>query len=150
MAAGYSTKDFNSLEGRELGIAFAEAMISFAKSIDFPTSLGQIDGFKTVHIERILSAAKNPQLRSKLENMPVPLSAELVDEYMGSIIEAAATGEYGYRKHSCGIRDALWGGAVGRLRRAVSESDDAVPCCAGQARVEGHGAGLRPPSGRRP
>ena len=93
MAAGYSTKDFNSLEGRELGIAFAEAMISFARSIDFPTSLGQIDGFGAVHIERILSAAKNPQLRSKLENMPVPLSSELVDEYMGSIIKAAATGE---------------------------------------------------------
>ncbi len=92
-AAGYSNMDFNSLEGRELGIAFAEAMISFAKSIDFPTSLDQIDGFGEVHIERILSAAKNPQLRSKLENMPVPLTSELVDEYMGSIIKAASTGD---------------------------------------------------------
>ena len=91
--AGYSARDFNSLEGRELGIAFAEAMISFAKSIDFPTSLGQIDGFGKAHILRILSAAKNPQLRSKLENMPVPLTSELVDEYMGSIINAAASGE---------------------------------------------------------
>ena len=91
--AGYSARDFNSLEGRELGIAFAEAMISFAKSIEFPTSLGQIDGFGKAHIARILSAAKNPQLRSKLENMPVPLTSELVDEYMGSIIKAASTGD---------------------------------------------------------
>lgn len=91
--AGYSNSDFNSLEGRELGIAFAEAMITFAKRIGFPTTLGQIDGFGQEHIDRILSAAKNPQLRSKLENMPVPLTSDLVDEYMGSIIKAAASGE---------------------------------------------------------
>ncbi len=90
--SGFSSQDFNALEGRELGIAFAEAMITFAGRIQFPTRLNQIDGFSPVHMERILTAAKNPQLRSKLENMPVPLTAELVDEYMGSIIEAASTG----------------------------------------------------------
>jgi alcohol dehydrogenase len=91
--AGYSDSDFNTLEGRELGLAFAEALINFAKSIDFPTTLQEVDGFSDEHVERILTAAKNPQLRSKLENMPVPLSSELVDEYMGSIIKAASTGQ---------------------------------------------------------
>ena len=81
------------LEGRELGLAFAEAMISFAKSINFPTTLEEVEGFGQEHVERILTAAKNPQLRSKLENMPVPLTSELVDEYMGSIIQAASTGD---------------------------------------------------------
>lgn len=89
---GYSQADFEKLSGRELGIAFAEAMIAFAKSIKFPTTLEQIEGFGQVHVERILSAAKNPQLKSKLENMPVPLTSSLVDEYMGSIIHAASTG----------------------------------------------------------
>jgi alcohol dehydrogenase len=42
---------------------------------------------------RALSAAKDPQLKMKLENMPVPLTAEMVDEFMGPVLEAAATGE---------------------------------------------------------
>ena len=29
----------------------------------------------------------------KLENMPVPLTAEMVDEYMGPVLRAAATGD---------------------------------------------------------
>ena len=29
----------------------------------------------------------------KLENMPVPLTAETVDEYMGPILQAAKTGD---------------------------------------------------------
>ena len=45
------------------------------------------------HIERALTAAKNPQLKMKLENMPVPLTADMVDEYMGPVLEAAKTGE---------------------------------------------------------
>ena len=90
---GYSDADFDGLEGRELGIAFASAMINFAEGIDFPVSLNQVEGFESMHIERALSAAKNPQLKSKLENMPVPLTAELVDEYMGSILKAAETGD---------------------------------------------------------
>ena len=92
-AEGFSEADFDALEGRELGLAFANAMIRFARQINFPTTLSQVDGFKTMHIERALNAAKNPQLKSKLENMPVPLTAELVDEYMGSILNAAASGD---------------------------------------------------------
>ena len=29
----------------------------------------------------------------KLQNMPVPLTAELVDDYMGPVLEAARTGD---------------------------------------------------------
>jgi alcohol dehydrogenase len=28
----------------------------------------------------------------KLENMPIPLTADMVDKYMGSVLEAARTG----------------------------------------------------------
>lgn len=90
---GFSRARFEDLRGRDVGMAFAEAMLQFAKSIGFPTKLEQVEGFTMDHILRALAAAKNPQLRSKLENMPVPLTAELVDEYMGSILQAARTGD---------------------------------------------------------
>ena len=45
------------------------------------------------HIERALTAAKNPQLDMKLKNMPVPLNATLIDQYMGPILKAAQTGD---------------------------------------------------------
>ena len=38
-------------------------------------------------------AAKDPQPKVKLENMPVPLTAEMVDNYMGPISRAAKTGD---------------------------------------------------------
>ena len=72
----------------------AEAMIAFEKRIGFPTTLSEIEGFSDSHIQRALSAAKNPQLESKLQNMPVPLTADQVDEYMGPILEAAQTGDF--------------------------------------------------------
>jgi alcohol dehydrogenase len=50
-------------------------------------------GFGPAHIDRALCAAKNPQLRMKLENMPVPLTPEMVDDYMGPVLHAAATGD---------------------------------------------------------
>ncbi|MDX2432727.1 MAG: hypothetical protein QNK35_17450, partial [Bacteroides sp.] len=92
-AGGFSEEDFDKLAGRELGLAFAEAMINFARRVGFPTMLSEIEGFGKKHTERALGAAKNPQLKSKLENMPVPLTSELVDVYMGSILKAAETGD---------------------------------------------------------
>lgn len=90
--AGYTDVEIENLNERESGEAVANAMIDFQKSIGFPTTLGEVDGFTDAHIERALTAAKNPQLKMKLQNMPVPLSAETVDEYMGPILEAAKTG----------------------------------------------------------
>ncbi|MBI4786172.1 MAG: iron-containing alcohol dehydrogenase, partial [Chloroflexi bacterium] len=74
-------------------VAVAEAMIAFEKGIGFPATLNEVPGFTPAHIERALTAAKNPQLKMKLENMPVPLTAEMVDEYMGSVLQAATNGD---------------------------------------------------------
>ncbi len=91
--AGLTTADVESLSGRELGVAVAEAMFELARRIGFPTRLSEVEGFTQQHIERALTAAKNPQLKMKLENMPVPLTAEMVDEYMGPVLEAARDGD---------------------------------------------------------
>jgi alcohol dehydrogenase len=67
-------------------------MFELAGRIGFPTRLGEVEGFSEEHINRALTAAKNPQLKMKLQNMPVPLTAEMVDEYMGPVLEAARDG----------------------------------------------------------
>jgi alcohol dehydrogenase len=91
--AGLLPGDVNTLHGRALGEAVAKAMFAFAQRIGFPTQLNQVAGFGPAHIERALAAAKNPQLKMKLQNMPVPLTAEMVDEYMGPILTAATDGD---------------------------------------------------------
>lgn len=91
--AGYTDTDVNALSGRDLGIALAQAMFSLAEKIGFPTTLQEVDGFSREHIDRALTAAKNPQLKMKLQNMPVPLTPEMVDQYMGPVLEAAASGD---------------------------------------------------------
>ncbi len=90
---GFTDADFDSLSGKELGEAAANAMFALAKKINFPLTLGEVDGFSDAHIERALTAAKNPQLKMKLQNMPVPLTAEQIDDYMGPILQAAKTGD---------------------------------------------------------
>lgn len=91
--AGLTAANIDTLHGRDLGLAVAEAMFNLAEKIGFPTRLEEVPGFTDAHIARALVAAKDPQLKMKLENMPVPLNAEMVDEYMGPILEAAKTGE---------------------------------------------------------
>ena len=90
--AGLTPADVAGLRGRELGLAVAEAMVALGRKVGFPTTLGEVKGFTDGHIRRALAAAKDPALRMKLENMPVPLTPETVDEYMGPILQAAATG----------------------------------------------------------
>lgn len=92
-AAGYLAADPAGLSGRELGRVVAEGMIAFEKAIGFPTRLCEVAGFSDKHITRALAAAKNPQLKMKLENMPVPLTADMVDDYMGPVLWAAKTGD---------------------------------------------------------
>jgi alcohol dehydrogenase len=89
---GYLKGDIENLSGRALGVAVAEAMMAQGKKLGFPTKLSELPGFTEGHLERALAAAKNPQLDMKLKNMPVPLNASLVDEYMGPILRAAVTG----------------------------------------------------------
>ncbi|MHC4497078.1 MAG: iron-containing alcohol dehydrogenase, partial [Planctomycetota bacterium] len=91
--AGLTQADIQGLGARELGVAVAEAMFELARRIGFPTRLGEVEGFGLHHIDRALAAAKNPQLKMKLQNMPVPLTAEMIDDYMGPILEAARDGD---------------------------------------------------------
>lgn len=74
-------------------ISVAEAMIAFAKSIHAPTKLKDIEGFTEAHITRALAAAKDPQLKMKLQNMPIPMDASDVDTYMAPLLRAAAEGD---------------------------------------------------------
>ncbi|MCL4386001.1 MAG: iron-containing alcohol dehydrogenase [Cyanobacteria bacterium] len=90
----YIKEDIENLSGRQLGVAVATAMTVFSRKIGFPYKLSEIKGFSDLHISRALEAAKNPQLKSKLENMPVPLSPDQVEEYMRPVLEAAKTGDF--------------------------------------------------------
>ncbi|MCX5671233.1 MAG: iron-containing alcohol dehydrogenase [Planctomycetota bacterium] len=92
--AGYVTADLDRLGGRSLGQAVADGMIALACSIGYPTTLAEVPGFTDAHIDRALAAAKDPKLASKLQNMPVPMTAETVDHYMRPILEAARTGRF--------------------------------------------------------
>ncbi len=91
--------DLSSLSGRELGIAVAKGMINFSRKVGFPTTLSELPGFSDEHIERAISAAKNPQLEMKLKSMPVPLDVSMVDEYMRPILLAATRGDFGLIKN---------------------------------------------------
>ena len=74
-------------------------MINLAQRIGFPTKLEEINGFSLDHIQRALKAAKNPQLEMKLKNMPVPLNRDMIDAYMGPVLEAAAMEDFSGIKH---------------------------------------------------
>ncbi|MDR2746791.1 MAG: iron-containing alcohol dehydrogenase [Treponema sp.] len=91
---GYTGENLDKLSGRDLGIAVAKGMTAFGRAIKAPTTLGELPRWNDGYVEKILSAAKDPQLDMKLKNMPVPLSAAKVDEYMGPIIRAAVHGDF--------------------------------------------------------
>jgi alcohol dehydrogenase len=86
--------DLHELQGRKLGETVARGMAALAASVGFPTSLDQVEGFQPAHVERMLAAAKDPALSTKLEAMPIPMTAEDVDRYMRPILEAARAGDF--------------------------------------------------------
>ncbi|RPJ01534.1 MAG: iron-containing alcohol dehydrogenase [Deltaproteobacteria bacterium] len=92
--AGYIAEDVRKLTGRDLGLAVAKGMIAFAKDLSFPITLKEA-GATREHIDRMLIAAKNPQLKMKLQNMPTPMDAEKgdVDRFMKPVLEAAYSGD---------------------------------------------------------
>jgi alcohol dehydrogenase class IV len=92
--AGFIRGELDRLAGRDLGMAVAEGMIAFQKSLGAPTTLAELPGFTDAHIARALSAAKDPQLASKLQNMPIPLTAGMIDDYMAPVLQAAKTGRF--------------------------------------------------------
>ena len=92
--AGYIKGEIKNLSGRNLGLAVANGMIAFAKDLNFPTTLKEA-GATREHLDRMLTAAKNPQLKMKLQNMPTPMDAEKgdVDRLMKPVLEAAFSGD---------------------------------------------------------
>jgi alcohol dehydrogenase len=92
--AGYIKEEMKNLSGRDLGLAVANGMIGFSKDLNFPITLKEA-GATREHIDRMLTAAKNPQLKMKLQNMPTPMDAEKgdVDRLMKPVLEAAFTGD---------------------------------------------------------
>lgn len=104
--AGYIDEDMEKLSGRDLGIIVARGMIKFSKRIKFPTNLDEVGGTEKDR-ERILKAAKNPQLWSKLEQAPVSLitrnskgeidksqTEDNIDKYMGALIDGVRSGDF--------------------------------------------------------
>jgi len=91
---GFIKDSVDSLTGRDLGMAVARGLVAVEEAVGFPTTLGQVPGITRAHIDRALAAAKDPQLESKLKNMPVPLDASKVDQFMGPILEAAMSGKF--------------------------------------------------------
>jgi len=87
--------DLQHLSARDLGETVAKAMIAFNKSLGFPTTLKEA-GATGTHLDRMLNAAKDPQLKMKLLNMPVPLDPEVgdIENYMKGVLKAAFTGDF--------------------------------------------------------
>jgi alcohol dehydrogenase len=96
---GLIADNASSLDGRKLAEAVAEAMIRLARRVGFPTTLGEIGGFGEGHIQRALTAAKNPQLEMKLKNMPVPLGPAMIDDYLEPVLRAAEAGDFSLIKN---------------------------------------------------
>ena len=91
---GYISENIDALSGKDLGLAVAKGMVAFGKAIGAPVTLKDLPKFNDGYIAKALEAAKNPQFEMKLKNMPVPLTASIVDEYMGPILRAAASGDF--------------------------------------------------------
>jgi alcohol dehydrogenase len=91
---GYISENPENLSGRELGLAFARGMTAFNRAIGAPAALKELPNWNDSYVDKILEAAKDPQLDMKLKNMPLPLAASSVDEYMGPVIRAAVSGDF--------------------------------------------------------
>ncbi|MEA3432505.1 MAG: iron-containing alcohol dehydrogenase, partial [candidate division WOR-3 bacterium] len=104
--AGYIDEDIEKYSGRSLGMVVAKGMIRLLEKIKFPTTFGEV-GVNDEDKRRILTAAKNPQLWSKLEQAPVSLivkdsdgnvdkyqTEDNIDRYMGSLIDAIISGDF--------------------------------------------------------
>lgn len=94
---GYLAAPLDGLTGSDLGRTVAQGMLAFNRAIGFPVSLKEIPGMDRSVLDRALAAAKNPQLASKLQNMPLPMTPETVDREMRAILEAAWQGNVNIR-----------------------------------------------------
>ncbi|MFC2076220.1 iron-containing alcohol dehydrogenase [candidate division KSB1 bacterium] len=93
--AGYIESGINlaELSGTDLARTVAGGMTAFARSLGFPTTLKEA-GVPQERIEVMVEQAKNPQLASKLQNMPTPMETADVDPKMDPTLQAAFTGDF--------------------------------------------------------
>ena len=104
--AGYISEHTERYRGRDLGIIVAQGMIKLLKKIKFPTTFDEV-GVTSEDRKRILTAAKNPQLWSKLEQAPVSLivkdptgkvdkrqTEDNIDRYMSALLDAIRSGRF--------------------------------------------------------
>ena len=91
--AGFMKARDRNLTGRRLGEAVAKVMMGFSRRIDFPATLREA-GATREHIVKMVNAAKDPQLKMKLQNMPIPIDTEAgdVDKLIKPTLEAAYIG----------------------------------------------------------
>jgi alcohol dehydrogenase len=91
--AGFIKAKTEDKKGRALAVLVAKGMIQFSKALGFPMTLAEA-GVSKAHLKRMIQAAKDPQLKMKLQNMPTPMEAERgdVDRLMKPTLEAAFTG----------------------------------------------------------
>jgi alcohol dehydrogenase class IV len=92
--AGFIKAKTEGKKGRTLALMVARGMIQFSKALGFPATLAEAGVSKT-HIKRMITAAKDPQLKMKLQNMPTPMEAERgdVDKLMKPTLDAAFSGD---------------------------------------------------------
>lgn len=95
--AGFIREDIYETSSRRLAEAVAKGFLNLYRSLGLPTSLEEA-GVSKGHLARMLSAAKDPQLRMKLLNMPVPLDPERgdIERHMSRVLEAAFTGDFNF------------------------------------------------------
>lgn len=89
---GFIRQELDALSGRELALAVGAGMQEFMRSIGAPTALNQLPNYTREHRKRALMAAQDPQLEMKLQNMPIPITAEMVNGAVGSVLQAAEAG----------------------------------------------------------
>jgi alcohol dehydrogenase len=92
--AGFIKARTEGKKGRALAMMVARGMIQFSKSLGFPATLADA-GVSKAHIKKMIVAAKDPQLKMKLQNMPTPMETERgdVDKLMKPTLDAAFTGD---------------------------------------------------------
>jgi len=91
---GYIKAQTAGKRGRSLAMIVARGMIQLSKALGFPATLAEA-GVTKGHLKRMVQAAKDPQLKMKLQNMPTPMEAERgdVDRLMKPTLEAAYNGD---------------------------------------------------------
>ena len=92
--AGFIKAKVEGKKDRALALLVARGMVQFSKSLGFPATLSEA-GVSRGHLKRMIVAAKDPQLKMKLQNMPTPMDSERgdVDRLMKPTLEAAFTGD---------------------------------------------------------